>query len=274
MTAPARDLAGIAEAIEELVKRRAQRMFFRLYPDEDERQADGEMFFARRKYAKHLEFFEVGADYRERCAMAANRVGKTFGLGGYETACHLTGLYPHWWVGRRFERPIRAWAAGKTNETTRDIVQSTLLGEISHASGRKGFDGTGVIPGSTLGALTWKQGVSDLVDTIRVRHVSGGWSRLGLKSYQQGRGSFEGTKQHLVWLDEEPPLDIYSECLIRTATTNGVVMLTFTPLEGMSETVLQFMPEDMRPASDDSAADSSLSGLPSYMREPEGDDAD
>ena len=47
-----------------------------------------------------------------------------------------------------------------------------------------------------------------------------------------------------IWLDEEPPLDVYGECLIRTATTNGIIMLTFTPLEGLSDTVLQFQPHN------------------------------
>lgn len=168
----------------------------------------------------------------------------TFGAGGYEAACHLTGEYPRWWKGRRFTNPIRAWAAGKTNETTRDIVQAALLGNITQGK-RKYFDGCGVIPGQSLGGLTWKQGVSDLVDTIRIKHKpTGGWSVLGLKSYQQGRGSFEGTAQHLIWFDEEPPLDVYGEALIRTATTNGILMLTFTPLAGHSRTVAQFMPQE------------------------------
>src|SRR5690606_24562571 len=98
-----------------------------------------------------------------------------------------------------------------------------------------------------LGPVTWKQGVSDLADTIKVQHVSGGWSVLGFKSYQQGRGSFEGTAQHGIWLDEEPPADVYGECIIRTATTDGLVLLTFTPLAGMSEVVMSFMPKEMRP---------------------------
>ncbi len=80
-----------------------------------------------------------------------------------------------------------------------------------------------------------------------VRHRGGGWSTLGMKSYQQGRGSFEGTEQHVIWLDEEPPMDVYGECLIRTMTTHGIIMLTFTPLEGMSQVVLHFMPAEFRP---------------------------
>jgi phage terminase large subunit-like protein len=96
--------------------------------------------------------------------------------------------------------------------------------------------------GMDPGQLTWKQGVQDLIDTVKIKHRSGGWSKLGLKSYQQGRGSFEGTAQHVVWDDEEPPEDVYGEQIIRTATTGGILMLTFTPLEGMSEVVQRFLP--------------------------------
>lgn len=205
-------------------------------------------FYARDYYQRHLEFFRLGATFRARCLMAANRVGKTFSAGGFELACHLTGDYPPWWEGKRFRHPIRAWACGKTNETTRDIVQTTLLGDVEYRGARKFVDGSGVVPkekiGTEPGQLTWKQGVADLVDTIRIRHKSGGWSKLGLKSYQQGRGSFEGTAQHVVWDDEEPPMEVYGEQIIRTATTKGILMLTFTPLEGMSDVVQQFLPND------------------------------
>jgi phage terminase large subunit-like protein len=201
--------------------------------------------FAREHYVKHMEFFRAGLTYRARCFMAANRVGKTFSAGGYELTCHLTGIYPKWWEGRRFRTPIRAWACGKTNETTRDIVQTTLVGDIEYIGSMKRVDGSGVIPraliGMGAGQLTWKQGVADLIDTVKIKHVTGGWSKLGLKSYQQGRGAFEGTAQHVVWDDEEPPMDVYNEQMIRTATTKGVIMLTFTPLEGMSDVVQQFL---------------------------------
>lgn len=203
----------------------------------------------RELYPRHMEFFNAGANYRERCFMAANRIGKTEGAGGYETTLHLTGRYPAWWTGKRFAKPVQFWAAGKTNETTRDIVQKKLFGKISYKSGRKGFDGTGLIPLEDIGAITWKQGVSDLADTVQIKHQTGGWSQIGLKSYQQGRGSFEGTEQDGIWLDEEPPIDIYGECLIRTATTKGIIYTTFTPLEGMSEMAMSFLPDGNKPRS-------------------------
>lgn len=230
----------LLEALEEQKRRESRRKLFSMFPDTGE--------LRRELYVKHLEFFRVGAQYRERCLMAGNRVGKSE-AGGYEMALHLTGNYPDWWEGRRFDNPVRAWASGKTNETTRDIVQAKLLGEITgKGTINKGVSGTGIIPGDNIGAITWKQGVPDLADTVSIKHVSGGLSRLGFKSYQQGRGSFEGTEQDVIWLDEEPPADIYGECLIRTATTNGIVYLTFTPLEGMSETVMSFLPKEYRPS--------------------------
>lgn len=204
----------------------------------------------RELYRRHLEFFRAGEKYRERCFMAGNRVGKTV-AGSYEITCHLTGEYPDWWEGRRFNGPIKAWAAGKTNETTRDIIQAELLGNITFSGQRKLVDGTGLVPKDRLsqdpGHLSWKAGVADLVDMVKVRHKTGGLSELGLKSYQQGRGSFEGTARHVIWFDEEPPMDVYGEALIRTATTRGLIMLTFTPLEGMSEVVQEFLPRELRP---------------------------
>ena len=85
--------------LEEKARRSRQNRFEKLFPDEDTVQDDGSIIYARHKYAKHLEFFKAGAKYRERMAMAANRVGKTFGMGGYEMTAHLTGKYPHWWEG-------------------------------------------------------------------------------------------------------------------------------------------------------------------------------
>ena len=229
--------------LEEKRYRQSRRKLFTYYPDHGP--------LRRELYPKHMAFFRAGLKDRERLMLAANRVGKTEGMGGYETALHLTGRYPHWWEGRRFDRPIRAWAAGKTNETTRDIIQAKLFGGVSRNGQSKQFSGTGLVPGDDIGSVTWKQGVADLADTIQVRHQSGGWSVLGMKAYQQGRGSFEGTEQDLVWLDEEPPMDVYTEALIRTMTTDGMVIMTFTPLEGMSDVVMSFLEDGKMPESED-----------------------
>lgn len=207
------------------------------YPDEGP--------LRRELYPKHMEHFAAGLKYRERCFMAANRIGKSEGAGAYETTLHLTGEYPPWWPGRKFDQATTGYACGKTNETTRDIVQAKLFGKVRTIEGRKTFSGTGLVPGRCIGNVTWKQGVADLADTVQVKHVAGDWSECNLKSYAQGRGSFEGTERDWIWLDEEPPVDIYGECVMRTATTGGIVYLTFTPLEGASDVVKSFLPSKM-----------------------------
>lgn len=221
----------LASLLEEVEKRKARRKLYDLYPSTGPLRPD--------LYAKHMEFFRLGAEpgVNERAFMAANRVGKTWGAGGYETALHLTGRYPDWWEGRRFSGPVDWWAAGDTGETTRDIIQFCLLGPIDEI-------GTGLIPGKDIvGEPSRRRGVADAIDTVAVRHVSGGFSVLGFKSYDQGRKKFQGTAKHGVWLDEECPQDVYTECLLRLMTTDGLIMLTFTPLSGVSEVVLQFMDE-------------------------------
>ncbi len=179
--------------------------------------------------------------------MAANRVGKTWGVGGYETALHLTGRYPPWWPGRRFDRSISAWVGGDTKTTTRDIIQHALLGV--GGEGASGELGTGLIPGDDiLGNPSSMQGVPGAFDTVIVQHATGGRSTLQFKSYDQGRKTWQGTKKDLMWLDEEPPIDVYEEAMIRLTATdgaseNGLMICTFTPLLGLSKVALKFLPD-------------------------------
>ena len=192
------------------------------------------------KYAKHLEFFRQGASNTERLFMAANRVGKSLG-GAYEATCHLTGLYPHWWEGRRFDHPTEGWAAGDTGQTTRDILQDVMLGFPT------GVMGTGMIPGDLITQVRRRSGIADAIDTVKVRHASGGESILGFKSYDQGRRSFQGTSKDFIWLDEECPQPVYGECIIRVMGTdpdnpnNGIIYVTFTPLSGQTKFIQDFL---------------------------------
>lgn len=188
----------------------------------------------RELYPKHLEFFRLGATKRERLFLAANRIGKTEGAGGYELTCHLTGRYPAWWQGRKLPRANNWWAAGDTRETVRDILQRKLLG-------KPGDFGTGLIPRESI-VRTAPGFIPDAIQAIWVKHESGGVSVVQFKSYDQGREAFQGTEQDGIWLDEEPPQSVYTECLLRTMTNDGMVLLTFTPLRGMSEVVLSFLP--------------------------------
>lgn len=209
-------------------RRSSQRKLQTYYPDTGP--------LRRELYTKHLEFFRLGLTVKQRLALCANRIGKTEGMGGFEIACHVTGQYPDWWEGYRFDRPTVGWIAGETAKDVRDSVQKKLFGPTDAF-------GTGLIPGETLLRNTPKSGVSEAIDTQYIRHVSGGVSQMTFKSYDQKRTGFQAADLDWLWLDEEPPLEIYTEAITRTMTTNGLVLLTFTPLLGMSETVMQFLPD-------------------------------
>lgn len=164
---------------------------------------------------------------------AGNQNGKTF-AASCEVTYHLTGVYPDWWKGKRFDHPVTVWASSETGESTRDNPQRALIGPVSEW-------GTGAIPRAALGDYGRATGVADLYDYVKVRHSSGGWSTLRFKYYAQGRQKWQGPPVHVVWFDEEPPEDIYDEGLARTIATKGIAMLTFTPLLGMSEIVVRFL---------------------------------
>lgn len=187
-------------------------------------------------YKKQALFHQAGAVHRERLFMAGNRVGKTQ-CGAAEMAFHLTGLYPEWWVGKHFDKPVRAWAAGVTNQSARDVVQEKLMGPPL----REWEWGQGMIPKATIGNVTKSQGTPGLIDTVSIKHVSGDYSTLQFKSYEQGREKWQGVGLEICWLDEESPADIYTEALTRTNETGGIVYITFTPLAGVTEVVRMFL---------------------------------
>lgn len=213
--------------LQKLQKRSTEKKIQTYYPDEGP--------LRRELYPKHQKFFEAGATKRQRLMLAANRVGKTEGVGLYELTLHATGVYPSWWKGRRFNRPVQCWVAGDSGPTVKEILQYKLLGSIQDP-------GTGLIPKTHIGKIVRKSGVPDAVDTLYVKNAFGGFSQIVFKAYEQGIESFQGTEKDVILLDEEPPMAIYTECLMRTMTNNGLIMCTFTPLLGMSEVVLYFLP--------------------------------
>ena len=187
-------------------------------------------------YPYQLNFHETGSEANQRLLMAANRIGKSY-CGAAEMAYHVTGLYPKWWNGRRFKQPIVAWAGGVSNETTRDIVQFELLGSPDDP---EAF-GSGAIPRSCIIKTERKPGVPNAKSMSLIKHVSGGNSSLFFKAYEMGVDKWQGRSVDCVWLDEEPSRELYSQAVTRTLDRRGMVYMTFTPENGMTETVASFM---------------------------------
>ena len=178
---------------------------------------------------------------RQRCLMAGNKTGKTF-CGAAELALHLTGLYPDWWSGWRFEEPINAWAAGQSHYATRDIVQAELLG----TPGDPDAQGTAAIPKELILSTERNPGVPNGIGMALIKHVKGK-SRLQFKSYDSGPAAWMGVAVDVVWMDEEPPQDIYSQSLRASLKNGGPVYMTFTPERGVTGVVQSFL-NDRKPS--------------------------
>lgn len=239
------EVLAAAAALEAEVERRSRYKVRRYFQDEGP--------LRREMYPRHVGFMAAGARHQERLFLAANRIGKT-DAAAYEIRCHLTGLYPKWWEGRRFDGPGRWWAAGDTMMSTRDVPQTALLGPHEGVPSAR-WDGM-IDPHLVVHYTRKSGGVPNCVDTIYVQHAekvhgAPATSSLAFKSYDQGRRTFQGTELEGVWLDEEPPdpvlgsdgvsSDIYTECLLRLMTTGGLLIATFTPLRGLTPFVADYL---------------------------------
>lgn len=206
--------------------------------EEKERRKKQNLLAIYKPYSKQKEFHAAGNGYRERLFMAGNQLGKTL-AGAAEAAMHLTGKYPDWWEGKRYDKPIVAIAGSESYELTRDGVQRLLVGPPMTEEEW----GTGYIPKADIISSTRRSGVSGALDSITVRHVSGGTSTLLFKAYEQGRGKWQANTVDYIWFDEEPPEDVYFEGITRTNATQGLIAVTFTPLKGMSSVVARYILE-------------------------------
>lgn len=223
-----KDQEELVHALEVLADDQKYNRFSQFFPDTGE--------FRRELYKKHTEFFSAGKEYMERGFIAANRIGKSE-AGAYEVTCHATGVYPSWWEGHRIHHPALIWVGGDTATTVRDIIQKKLVGpDILDM-------GAGMLPKESIVVEKCKtrRNVAEALEIIKIKHISGGESTIVLKTYEQGRATWQGTEVDFIWVDEECPNDVYGEALIRIMTTKGRIITTFTPLRGLTDLVLSFL---------------------------------
>ncbi len=156
---------------------------------------------------------------RNRWVFGGNRSGKTE-CGAVEAVWLARGVHPY-----RKNRPnVFGWVVSPSQQVQRDVAQKKILhylrpdliADIVMLSGRKDSPETGV------------------VDQIVVKNAFGGTSVIGFKSCDQGREKFQGSSLDFVWFDEEPPRDLYEECLMRVLDREGDIFCTMTPLKGLT----------------------------------------
>ena len=156
---------------------------------------------------------------RNRWVFGGNRSGKTE-CGAVEALWIALGIHPY----KKNKPDVFGWVVSLSTQVQRDVAQRKILqylrpdkiADIIMQSGRKDSPQNGV------------------VDQIIVKNAFGGTSVIGFKSCDQGREKFQGSSLDFVWFDEEPPEDIYEECLMRVIDREGEIFGTMTPLKGLT----------------------------------------
>jgi len=189
-----------------------------------------------RPFEYQKRFYETGVTSDRRGILAANRVGKTVATC-YELAMHLTGRYPEWWRGRVWKKPVTAFVAGESWQQVALVLQQELMGspdaKLTHNIG------SGAIPKDSIVFDTIRSDSANIIG-VEIKHKSGGLSRLIFGNYTQEVRNMQGFKLDLVVFDEQPPDDMFSELVTRTATMQGQVLCSFTPLKGLNGLVSKF----------------------------------
>lgn len=196
-------------------------------------------------YGWQREFVGATREHSQVCLIAANRIGKTW-TGTYMDAIHALGDYPDGWDGHVFDHAPLIWCLGYSGEKTRDLLQTPLLGRKQGSS----FAG-GLIPPEHIIGYEAMAGTANALRTVYVRQVGGGDvqasdSKIQFWSYSQGQHALMGDSVDWFHVDEEPrDPDIFPQVLVRTATgdngNGGRGILTFTPENGRTDLVIQFM---------------------------------
>ncbi len=231
------ELLNIARAIKSFTEHKKFNLIDSVFPDAGP--------FARALYHKHVEFFDAGATHRFRVLGGGNGSGKSFS-GSVELAYHMTGEYPIWWKGNKFKKAVKVWVVCESGSLWRDSMQQALLGSVGEESG------TGLIRKDLLHDTKSMPGVPGAIGQIQTKHKKGGISSVTVKTFEMGRNQFQAATLDLIIFDEEPPEVIYSECIARLRGVKGVkepgkCMMMFTPLKGLSDVVLRYLPNGRFP---------------------------
>ncbi len=200
-----RELIGKLIQIEKEQKRRKENDRLSLYNSGD------------KVHTKQIAFHKC--EKRNRWVFGGNRSGKTE-CGAVESIYMARGNHPY----RQNRKDTFGWVVSLSQQVQRDVAQAKILQylnpdwivDVTMLSGKKDNLKNGVI------------------DQLIIKNVFGGHSIIGFKSCDQGREKFQGSSLDFVWFDEEPPQDVYEECVMRVIDKRGDIFGTMTPLKGLT----------------------------------------
>lgn len=162
-------------------------------------------------HEKQVIFHSSGS--KSKLFIGGNRSGKTVG-GATEAIWWLTGTHPY-----RTDLPKGPIRGRCVSVDFTNGVEKIVGPEIARWA-----------PPSALRGGSWKSAWDKETRTLYFENGS----FLEFMSYDQDLDKFAGTSRHFIWFDEEPPNDIFNECMMRLIDTGGSYWVTMTPVEGMT----------------------------------------
>jgi phage terminase large subunit-like protein len=170
-------------------------------------------------HAKQRPFIDavLGNESYENWLFAANRSGKT-DTGAWIVARIARFGFP----GEKFY-PTTGWVSSLDFPTSRDVIQPKLFDNgVARGMSHRPF-----IPQREI--AEWR--VSDQILVLKNGSI------IGFKSADSGRLKYQGAEKHYIMFDEEHPMEIYDEAVIRVGGGSRLRIFgtcTLLPPEGQA----------------------------------------
>jgi len=158
--------------------------------------------------AKVLEFWRSGA--KVKALFGGNRAGKTESAT-IEVAWYLLADHPF----RELNAPTRVRYLTPDYSMIESVIKPKLLRYLSPAH---------------LYGGSWEKAYNKRFHQLRLQNGS----LLDFKTHLTPLLGLEGVSLHLVVIDEECDYEAYKSLLVRTMDTDGQVVITATPLKGLT----------------------------------------
>lgn len=155
-------------------------------------------------------FHQSSSPYR--ILHGANRSGKSY-TGGAEAVYFASCLHPF-----KNLQPNDGWIVSETYKVQEEASQKIVMSLLE--------------PNKIKKIINLKGGVIEQVwyDVVKDGKKIG-TSKIGFKSSDSGVRNFAGAAKRWIWFDEEPPQDVYKECVARIAAGQPLdIWFTMTPI--------------------------------------------
>jgi phage terminase large subunit-like protein len=159
-----------------------------------------------------------GCKKKYRAINAGNKTGKTDEFG-FELVAICKGQAEEFGINFPHKPPLKIWYCGRD----RNVLSDEPLSSIKRYLKGEGIDHRTVWTGQAI-------------QRMYIWDDDGNQSEIWFKPYNGEIGIFESANVHAVFMDEEPPRDIFSAIKTKIAIMPGYVFIAMTPDKGMSWT--------------------------------------